>query len=79
MLTAFTEDLVVVIVGLAFLGLIGNGLAAALRDGGHRKTALMAFRVTLGEAVIAGAGLAFWGAVVCSFALFVQQYTRSQG
>jgi len=77
LLTAFPKELVVAIAGLALLGTIGNGLAAALRDEPHREAALITFLVTLSGVVIAGVGSAFWGVVAGSFALFVQQYGRS--
>jgi len=76
LLTAFPKELVVAIAGLALLGTIGNGLAAALRDEPHREAALITFLVTLSGVVIAGVGSAFWGVVAGSFALFVQQYGR---
>jgi len=78
LLTAFTKELVVAIAGLALLGTIGNGLAAALRDESHREAALITFLVTLSGVVIVGVGSAFWGVVAGSIALFVQQYRRSQ-
>ena len=78
LLTAFPKELVVAIAGLALLGTIGNGLAAALRDEPHREAALVTFLVTLSGVVVAGVGSAFWGVVAGSFALFVQQYGRSQ-
>ena len=64
--------------GLALLGTIGNGLAAALRDESHREAALITFLVTLSGVVIVGVGSAFWGVVAGSIAIFVQQYRRSQ-
>ena len=78
LLTAFPKELVVAIAGLALLGTIGNGLAAALRDEPHREAALITFLVTLSGVVVAGVGSAFWGVVAGSIALFVQQYRRSQ-
>ena len=78
LLTAFPKELVVAIAGLALLGTIGNGLAAALRDEPHREAALITFLVTLSGVVVAGVGSAFWGVVAGSLALFVQQYRRSQ-
>ncbi len=78
LLTAFPKELVVAIAGLALLGTIGNGLAAALRDESHREAALITFLVTLSGVVIVGVGSAFWGVVAGSIALFVQQYRRSQ-
>ncbi|CAN7641844.1 benzoate/H(+) symporter BenE family transporter [Acidovorax sp. LjRoot74] len=77
LLTAFPKELVVAIAGLALLGTIGNGLAAALRDEPHREAALITFLVTLSGVVVAGVGSAFWGVVAGSIALFVQQYRRS--
>ena len=78
LLTAFPKELVVAIAGLALLGTIGSGLAAALRDEPHREAALITFLVTLSGVVVAGVGSAFWGVVAGSIALFVQQYRRSQ-
>ncbi|MDR6764744.1 benzoate membrane transport protein [Acidovorax delafieldii] len=78
LLTAFPKELVVAIAGLALLGTIGNGLAAALRDESHREAALITFLVTLSGVVIVGVGSAFWGVGAGSIALFVQQYRRSQ-
>jgi benzoate membrane transport protein len=78
LLTAFPNELVVAIAGLALLGTIGNGLAAAMREESHREAALITFLVTLSGVVIAGVGSAFWGVVAGSFALFVQQYRRSR-
>lgn len=77
LLTAFPSELVVAIAGLALLGTIGNGLAAAVRSEAHREAALITFLVTLSGVVVAGVGSAFWGVVAGSFALFVQQYGRS--
>ena len=78
LLTAFPKELVVAIAGLALLGTIGTGLAAALREEPHREAALITFLVTLSGVVVAGVGSAFWGVVAGSFALFVQQYRRSR-
>ena len=78
LLTAFPKELVVAIAGLALLGTIGNGLAAALRDESHREAALITFLVTLSGVAIVGVGSAFWGVMAGSIALFVQQYRRSQ-
>lgn len=78
LLSAFPKELVVAIAGLALLGTIGNGLAAALLDDAHREPALMTFLVTLSGVSIAGVGSAFWGVVVGSAALFLQQYGRER-
>lgn len=60
--------------GLALLSAIGSGLVAALQQESSREAALITFLVTLSGVVIAGVGSAFWGVVVGSLALFVQQY-----
>ncbi|MES2282438.1 MAG: benzoate/H(+) symporter BenE family transporter [Pseudomonadota bacterium] len=75
-LTAFPKELVVAIAGLALLGTIGSGLAAAVKDESHREAALITFLVTLSGVVIAGIGSAFWGVVAGALALFVQQYRK---
>ena len=78
LLTAFPQELVVAIAGLALLGTIGNGLAGAMRDESHREAALITFLVTLSGVVVAGVGSAFWGVLAGSVALFVQQYGRNR-
>lgn len=72
-LTAFPHELVVAIAGLALLGSIGNGLAAALQGEVHREAALLTFLVTLSGVTLGGIGSAFWGVVAGVAALFVQQ------
>ena len=74
LLAAFPKELVAAIAGLALLGTIGAGLAAAVKDESHREAALITFLVTLSGVVIAGVGSAFWGVVAGALALFVQQY-----
>ncbi len=76
LLAAFPKELVAAIAGLALLGTIGAGLAAAVKDESHREAALITFLVTLSGVVIAGIGSAFWGVVAGALALFVQQYSR---
>jgi benzoate membrane transport protein len=73
-LTAFPRELVVAVAGLALLGSIGGGLAAALKDDRHREPALITFLVTLSGITLAGIGSAFWGVVAGALALFVQQW-----
>ena len=76
LLAAFPKELVVAIAGLALLGTIGAGLAAAVKDEVHREAALITFLVTLSGVVIAGIGSAFLGVVARALALFVQQYRQ---
>ena len=76
LLTAFPKELVVAIAGLALLGTIGNGLAAAVRDEATREAAMITFLVTLSGVVVAGIGSAFWGVVAGALALAVQNVGR---
>ena len=63
MLAAFPRELVVAIAGLALLGTIGNGLAAAVRDERQREAALVTFVVTASGVTLLSIGSAFWGLV----------------
>ncbi|MEJ8826248.1 benzoate/H(+) symporter BenE family transporter [Variovorax humicola] len=76
LLTAFPKELVAAIAGLALLGTIGGGLAAAVRDDSHREAALITFLVTLSGVTLAGIGSAFWGVVAGAVALGIQQLRR---
>lgn len=78
LLAAFPQELVVAIAGLALLGTIGAGLASAVSEEIHREPALITFLVTLSGVTLFGIGSAFWGVVVGSLALFVQQYAGSR-
>jgi len=60
---AFPRELVLALAGLALLGTIGNGLAAALADESERECALVTFLVTASGVAFAGIGSAFWGLV----------------
>jgi benzoate membrane transport protein len=76
LLTAFPRELVAAIAGLALLGTIGNGLAAAVRDEAHREAAVITFLVTLSGITLAGIGSAFWGVVAGAVALAIAQAGR---
>jgi len=76
LLTAFPKELVAAIAGLALLGSIGGGLAAAVRDEAHREAALITFLVTLSGVTLAGIGSAFWGVVAGAAALAIQRIGR---
>ena len=78
LLAAFPKELVAAIAGLALLGTIGAGLAAAVKDESHREAALITFLVTLSGVAIASIGSAFWGVVAGALALFVQQYGQAK-
>ncbi len=70
---AFPKELVLAIAGLALLGTIGNGLAAALTHEADREPALVTFLVTASGVVLFGIGSAFWGLVAGLAALFIQR------
>ena len=74
LLAAFPRELVAAVAGLALLGTIAGGLAAALKDERHRDAAAMTFLVTLSGISMAGIGAAFWGVVAGSLALAVQHW-----
>ena len=61
---AFPKEFILAIAGIALLGTIGGGLAAATKDESQREAALITFLVTLSGISIAGVGAAFWGLVV---------------
>jgi benzoate membrane transport protein len=73
-LAAFPRELIVAVAGLALLGTIGAGLAAALKDDLYREAALVTFLVTLSGLSLGGVGSAFWGVVAGALTLFVQQW-----
>jgi benzoate membrane transport protein len=60
---AFPKELVLALAGLALLGTIGNGLAAAVREEAQREPALVTFLVTASGLTLLGVGSAFWGLV----------------
>ncbi len=70
---AFPKELVLAIAGLALLGTIGNGLAAALVHEKEREPALITFLVTASGVTLFGIGAAFWGLVAGAIALIVLQ------
>ena len=74
LLQALPRELVLVVAGLALLGTIAGGLAAALKDERHRDAAGLTFLVTLSGVTLAGVGSAFWGLVAGALALVVQQW-----
>jgi benzoate membrane transport protein len=74
LLQAFPRELVLVVAGLALLGTIAGGLAAALQAERHRDAAIVTFLVTLSGLTLAGIGSAFWGVMAGTVALVVQQW-----
>ena len=76
LLQAFPRELVLAVAGLALLGTISGGLAAALKDERHRDAATLTFLVTLSGVTLAGIGSAFWGVVAGAIALVVGQWRK---
>ncbi|MDT9000087.1 benzoate/H(+) symporter BenE family transporter [Paucibacter sp. APW11] len=74
LLAAFPRELVAAVAGLALLGTIGGGLAAALKDERHRDAAILTFLVTLSGLSLLGIGSAFWGVVAGTVSLLVQHF-----
>lgn len=74
LLAAFPRELVAAVAGLALLGTIAGGLAAALKDEHHRDAAIVTFLVTLSGLSMAGIGSAFWGVVAGVVSLAVQHW-----
>ena len=76
LLAAFPKALVLALAGLALLGTIGSGLAAAVKDETTREAALITFLVTASGLSLWGVGAAFWGVVAGGVALAVQRWRR---
>lgn len=70
---AFPRALIVAIAGLALLGTISNGLAAALTDEKERESALITFLVTASGLTIFGIGSAFWGLLIGMAAAWISR------
>jgi len=68
---AFPKELVQIIAGLALLGTIGGGLAAAMKDEQQREPALVTFLATASGVTMFGIGSAFWGLVAGAFSALV--------
>ncbi len=66
---AFPRELVLALAGLALLGTIGSGLAAATADERYREASVVSFFVVLSGMSFAGIGSAFWGIVAGMVAL----------
>jgi benzoate membrane transport protein len=73
-LSSLPKELIAAIAGIALLGTIASSLLIALTDETHRDAAVITFLVTLSGVTLGGIGSAFWGVVVGTLALFVQNY-----
>jgi benzoate membrane transport protein len=74
--TAFPQELILAIAGLALLGTIGNGLATALIHEKEREPALVTFLVTASGVSLGGIGSAFWGLIAGVLAMIILQANR---
>ncbi len=68
---AFPRELIVALAGLALMGTIGNGLAAAVTEAKNREAAIITFLVTASGVSMLGIGSAFWGLVAGVVAMAV--------
>lgn len=73
---AFPRELVLAIAGLALIGTIGNGLAAALKEEATRDAAVITFIATASGVTLFSIGSAFWGLVAGLLALAVRGWRR---
>ncbi len=76
LIAAFPKALVLAVAGLALLGTIGSGLAAAMKDEREREAALITFVVTASGLTLWGVGSAFWGVVAGALALLIARWQR---
>ena len=76
-LVGFTRELVLTIAGLALLGAIGNGLAAALSNEKEREPAFVTFLVTVSGVTLLSIGSAFWGLLAGVLAWLILRSRRA--
>ncbi len=76
LIAAFPKELVLAVAGLALLGTIGHGLAAAMKEEAVREAALITFVVTASGLTLWSVGSAFWGVVAGTLALLVARWRR---
>lgn len=69
--TAFPNELVLTLAGLALLATIANSLNLAMATEGQREPALITFLVTASGVSLFGIGAAFWGLAGGVLAMFV--------
>ena len=71
LIAALPKVLVLALAGLALLGTVGAGLAAAMQDERQREPALITFVVSASGLTLWGVGPAFWGVLAGGLALGV--------
>ena len=74
LLGAFPKALVLALAGLALLGTIGSGLAAAVKEEHTREAAVITFLITASGLSLWGVGAAFWAVVAGGLALLAQRW-----
>ncbi len=77
--TAFPHEFVLALAGLALLGTIGSGLAAATADERYREASVVSYFVVLSGISFSGIGSAFWGIVAGSLVLAVRKLAKAGG
>ena len=74
LIAALPKVLVLALAGLALLGTIGAGLAAAMKDDAQREPALITFVVSASGLTLWGVGPAFWGVLAGALAWAVLRW-----
>ncbi|MES2660241.1 MAG: benzoate/H(+) symporter BenE family transporter [Verrucomicrobiota bacterium] len=75
---AFPRELVLALAGLALLGTIGSGLAAATADERYREASVVSFFVVLSGISFIGIGSAFWGIIAGMMVLGVRKLATAR-
>ena len=73
---AFPHEFVLALAGLALLGTIGSGLAAATACERFREASVVSYFVVLSGISFAGIGSAFWGIVAGTLVIAVRKLAR---
>jgi benzoate membrane transport protein len=76
---AFPHEFVLALAGLALLGTIGSGLAAATADERYREASVVSYFVVLSGISFFGIGSAFWGIVAGALVLAVRKIAKVGG
>ena len=74
LIAALPKVLVLALAGLALLGTIGSGLAAAVKEEHTREAAVITFLITASGLSLWGVGAAFWAVVAGGLALLAQRW-----
>lgn len=77
MFSAFPQQFVMTIAGLALLGTIGNSLSTALSDEKMKESALITFLVAISGVQFFGIAAAFWSLVAGLSAYLILEYKKT--